>query len=71
MIKTRYVVSKTLGVRIECDGPLNVQVERLKLESALKEMGKESDVELQFVKRPPKRAHSEKAIKRGTKLRYK
>jgi hypothetical protein len=66
-MSSRYVVSKTLGKRIPCDGPLDVQVERLKLEAALKEAGKELDVEVQFVKPARTKSRSDAGRKPGYK----
>jgi hypothetical protein len=52
----RDVWSKTLGMRIPCDGPLDVQVAQRKLEALLKAQNKESDVEWEFRKKPPRSA---------------
>jgi hypothetical protein len=67
----RDVWSKTLGISIPCDGPLDVQVARLKLEKLLSEANKESDVEWGFRKAPRRRARAATGHKRSTKLRHK
>lgn len=67
----RDVWSKTLGMRIPCDGPLDVQVAQCKLEALLREANKESDVEWGFRKEPPRRPHGEIGHKRSTKQMYK
>jgi hypothetical protein len=67
----RYVVSKSRMVRIPCDGPLTAQIERVKLEQAMKAAGLQPDVEIERVKEPRRRARTKATRKRGTKLRYK
>ena len=68
----RYVVSKSLMVRIPCDGPLTAQIERLKLEESMKAVGKQPDVEIEYAKKPlPRqariRARRKRNPKRGSK----
>jgi hypothetical protein len=53
----RFVVSKSQGLRIPCDGPLPAQVERVRLEESMKAAGKPLDVEIEFPKRKRPRAH--------------
>lgn len=67
----RYVVSKSRGVRIACDGPLTANVTRCKLEEEMIAAHQKPDVEVEFVKEPLLRARPNAAHKRGTKLRYK
>jgi hypothetical protein len=67
----RYVVSKSLMVRIPCDGPVTAQIERAKLELSIKAAGQQPDVEVEFPKKPLPRARAESKSKRSTKLRYK
>jgi hypothetical protein len=69
----RYVWSKTLGIRIPCDGPSDVLNAQCKLEALLKAENKPSDVDWEFVKRPVprRRALHTGGPKRGTKLSYK
>jgi hypothetical protein len=62
VMNDRYVESKSLGVRIECDGPLDVQIAKHKL----LEMGA-TDVELEFKKKPPTRARALPGHKRNRK----
>jgi hypothetical protein len=63
----RDVWSNTLGMRIPCDGPLDVQVAQCKLEALLRETNQESDVEWRFRNKPRLRAHGEIGHKRSTK----
>jgi hypothetical protein len=67
----RDVMSKTLGVSIPCDGPVDVQIATSKLEELLRLANKQSDVKCEFRKKPLPRAHGESTTKRSTKLRYK
>ena len=67
----RYVVSKSLRVRIPCDGPLTAQVERGKLEESMKAAGQQPDVEIEYPKKPLPRTRASAGRKRSTKLRYK
>jgi hypothetical protein len=67
----RDVVSKSLMVRIPCDGPLTAQVQRSKLENEMKAAGMQPDVEIEFRKEPRKRALVDVRRKRSTKLRSK
>jgi hypothetical protein len=72
MIIDRYVVSKSYGVRIPCDGPATALNERTKLEVSLNAAGKRwDDVEIEFVEKPLPRARASEGHKRSTKLRYK
>jgi hypothetical protein len=52
----RYVVSKSRMVRMPCDGPLDAQVERCKLEEQMEAAGLQPDVEIEFAKKPVLRA---------------
>jgi hypothetical protein len=67
----RYVVSKSRMVRIPCDGPLTAQVERVRLEEAMKAAGQQPDVEIERIKEQRPRARSRARCKRNKKLRYK
>ena len=67
----RYVVSKSRMVRIPCDGPLTAQVERVRLEEAMKAAGLQPDVEIEHIKDQRPRVRSRARCKRNTKLRYK
>jgi hypothetical protein len=67
----RYVVSKSLRVRIPCDGPLTAQIQRSKLELSMMDAGQQPDVEIEYPKKPRPKARPESAGKRSTKLRYK
>jgi hypothetical protein len=66
----RYVVSKSRQVRIPCDGPLTAQIERAQLEESMKAAGREPDVEIEYLKKPPQ-ARAGAGRKRSTKPRYK
>ena len=50
----RYVESNILGIRIPCDGPLDVQVAQVKLEEQLQAENKKSDVEWNFISKARK-----------------
>ena len=64
----RYVVSKSLMVRIPCDGPLTAQIERLKLEESMKAASKHPDVEIEYAEKPrPRRAGIRARRKRNPK----
>ena len=66
----RYVVSKTNRIiRIPCDGPLSAEIERGRLEESMKAAGREPDVEIEYVKKPP-RTSASTGRKRSTKPRY-
>jgi len=66
-MNNRTVVSKSLGIRIPCDGPLDVQVAECKLRGM-----NATDVEIEFEKKPrPRALHSTAGHRRNTKLRYK
>jgi hypothetical protein len=59
----RDVWSKTLGISIPCDGPLDVQVAQGKLEEKLRAANQKSDVEWAFRKKPLRRARGESGDK--------
>lgn len=71
MATDRYVVSKLWGRRIACDGPLTAQIERCKLEQAMKAARVEPDVEVEYRRQPRKPARREPRSKQSTKQRYK
>jgi hypothetical protein len=68
-----YVVSKSRMVRIPCEGPLDAQIESLKLEEEMKAAGYKSGVEVQTEasNKPARRARPDVAFKRNSKLRSK
>jgi hypothetical protein len=67
----RYVVSKSLGKRISCDGPLTAQIAECELLEALRTARQQPDVEIEYVKRPLPRARPDAGRKPNTKLRFK
>lgn len=62
-----HVVSKSLRVRIPCDGPLMAQIKRTELE----ESTKAADVEIEYPKKLRLRARPGAGRKPNTKQRYK
>lgn len=68
-----FVVSPSRQVRIPCDGPLDAQHAKQKLEEEMKHAGLLPDVEIKVEapKKPLPRAHPQPKTKRSTKLRYK
>jgi len=63
----RDVTSKTLGMSLPCDGPLDVQIATAKLEELLRAANKQSDVKWAFRKKPLPRARGESTAKRNRK----